>query len=317
MSHFGFNVLPLSRGKGQSSVAAAAYQSACRMFDPRSRKTHDFTKKTGVLGHGLLLPNQAKVDPEEFWSRVELKHTRGDAVVARTVKLSLPKQLPMPANQDLVVKIASQIAERYGVGVAWAFHAPRYFSDDEVLKVPFHFWEFDPEGRRTNSNFHAHLTISACRVSANAADFQLENKCELLDPISCRQARIENFATVQREIFCGYINSALKKEGVNLVVDHLKADKKKTEHLPGTHLGQAAYEFERRTGRLSKARIREMDRQGRFSADKAREKEIQMLNEKIDALKDEVQDLRREARAIASEPIDFSESENPEIFRPV
>ncbi|MCP4140320.1 MAG: MobA/MobL family protein, partial [Chloroflexi bacterium] len=49
MADYRFSAQAISRGKGQSSVASAAYRSASRMVDERTGEIHDYTRKSGVL----------------------------------------------------------------------------------------------------------------------------------------------------------------------------------------------------------------------------------------------------------------------------
>ena len=45
MALFHFNVTPISRGKGRSAVASAAYIAGEKIYDEYYGKTHDYTKK--------------------------------------------------------------------------------------------------------------------------------------------------------------------------------------------------------------------------------------------------------------------------------
>ena len=59
----------ISRGKGKSAVAAAAYRSGEKLVNNYDGVLHDFTKKGGVIHKEILLPDNA---PREFSDRSTL-----------------------------------------------------------------------------------------------------------------------------------------------------------------------------------------------------------------------------------------------------
>ena len=71
--HFSVNII--SRGKGKSAVASAAYISGEKIKNEWDGVTHDYTKKQGVISKEIYLPDHA---PEEYkdrktlWNSVEL-----------------------------------------------------------------------------------------------------------------------------------------------------------------------------------------------------------------------------------------------------
>ena len=55
MSLFHFNVTPISRGKGRSAVASAAYIAGEKIYDEYYGKTHDYTKKSVTEFNELVI----------------------------------------------------------------------------------------------------------------------------------------------------------------------------------------------------------------------------------------------------------------------
>jgi hypothetical protein len=49
----------MSRSKGQSATAAAAYRSAQKIRDERTGELHDYSRKGGVLHRELVTPEGA------------------------------------------------------------------------------------------------------------------------------------------------------------------------------------------------------------------------------------------------------------------
>ena len=66
---FHFSVSIISRGKGKSAVASAAYMSGEKIKNELDGVTHDYTKKQGVISKEIFLPDHA---PEEYKDRKTL-----------------------------------------------------------------------------------------------------------------------------------------------------------------------------------------------------------------------------------------------------
>ena len=56
MAIYHMSVKPVSRSKGRSSTAAAAYRAACKIEDERTGLEHDYTKKEGVKHTEIITP---------------------------------------------------------------------------------------------------------------------------------------------------------------------------------------------------------------------------------------------------------------------
>ena len=70
MAIFHCPIKPVSRGKGKSAVAAAAYRSGEKITNEYDGVTHDYTKKGGVVHTEILLPPHA---PPSFSDRSTLQ----------------------------------------------------------------------------------------------------------------------------------------------------------------------------------------------------------------------------------------------------
>ena len=68
MAIFHLSVKMISRGKGKSAVAAAAYRSGEKMTSDYDGITHDYTKKRGVVMTEILLPRNA---PIQYYNRYQ------------------------------------------------------------------------------------------------------------------------------------------------------------------------------------------------------------------------------------------------------
>ena len=59
----------ISRGKGKSAIAAAAYRSGEKITNEYDGEVHDYTRKGGVVHTEILLPENA---PAEYSDRAIL-----------------------------------------------------------------------------------------------------------------------------------------------------------------------------------------------------------------------------------------------------
>lgn len=92
--HLSANVI--SRARGQSVVAAAAYRSGTKLRDVRYASWHDYTGKRGSEYSEIMAPEGAPDwvrDRETLWNRVELVELRKDSQLARAIELGLPVEL--------------------------------------------------------------------------------------------------------------------------------------------------------------------------------------------------------------------------------
>ena len=74
MGCYHFHLNQLSRGKGQSAVASAAYRAGAKMRSTYYGEWNDYTRKGGVILAEIHLPKHAPErfkDRETLWNEVE------------------------------------------------------------------------------------------------------------------------------------------------------------------------------------------------------------------------------------------------------
>ncbi|MBN9074585.1 MAG: MobA/MobL family protein [Rhizobiales bacterium] len=122
---FNVRVSVFQRSAGRSAVAAAAYRSASRLTDERIGETFDYTKKRAEDSF-ILAPPDAPAwayDRAQLWNRVEAAEKRKDAVVAREVLITIPRDIPADARRAFAeAAVASYVAA--GAVVDVAIHCP-------------------------------------------------------------------------------------------------------------------------------------------------------------------------------------------------
>ena len=140
----------ISRGSGQSAVASASYRSGEILEDKRYGKTHDYSKRSGVMSTDIILPSAlaaagATIDRSDLWNKAESAEKRKDARVAREWLVNLPHELSEQDRKTLAHKFAQTLANRYGTIADCAIHKPTQREIDRGA---------DPR------NFHAHIMFT-------------------------------------------------------------------------------------------------------------------------------------------------------------
>jgi hypothetical protein len=95
----------ISRGRGRSAVAAAAYRAGEKIINKYDGQIHDYTRRGGIVHTEIMLPGQVPVKYKNrsvLWNAVEEKEGNRNSQLAREVQLALPVELSMEQNTSLV-----------------------------------------------------------------------------------------------------------------------------------------------------------------------------------------------------------------------
>lgn len=102
--HFSMNVI--TRSKGESVVAAAAYRAGEKMENIYDGQTHDYTSKKNILYKKLMVPPELVglfKNREELWNRIELSEKAKNAQLAREFNVALPIEIGL-AHQIVLLE---------------------------------------------------------------------------------------------------------------------------------------------------------------------------------------------------------------------
>jgi Ti-type conjugative transfer relaxase TraA len=86
----------ISRGRGQSITAAAAYRSGVSLRDERYGLTHNYTRNRPAAHAEIMSPAGSPIwvqDRQTLWNRVEAGERRKDAQLARAIEIGMPVEL--------------------------------------------------------------------------------------------------------------------------------------------------------------------------------------------------------------------------------
>lgn len=128
MAIYYFDAKIISRSKGQSIVACAAYRAADKLVDQRYDKEHDYQRKQHVEFSEILLPGHAPgwmAQREKLWNAVEMAEKRLDAQLAREIKFSLPRELTLEQNIHLTRQFVNDIFVSKGMVADYSIHVEK------------------------------------------------------------------------------------------------------------------------------------------------------------------------------------------------
>ena len=287
--HFSVNII--SRGKGKSAVASAAYISGEKIKNEWDGVTHDYTKKQGVISKEIYLPDHA---PEEYkdrktlWNSVELFEKNSNAQLARNFIISLPKELSIEENKKMLEEYIQTNFVKEGMIVDLAIH---------------------DESREGNQNIHAHIMTIVRPINEDGTWGQKSKKEYILDEKGekilnkngkpkTRKVELTTWndkGNVEkwRENFSKLCNEYLAKNNIEKRVDHRSFKRQGIKQIPTIHLGASASAMERKGIRTEKGDInREIKKQNELLKNIGNE--IKKITSWLAGFKDKLKESYRE-----------------------
>ena len=230
MAIYHASIKSFSRGKGESSVAAAAYRAGIDLVCTTSHKVHRYSHRHGVVSYQMLAPAGAPkwcLDAKVFWDLNEAHERRANSRLARELEVSLPNELGIKQRNTLAVALGQMLVDRYQAAVLVAIHEPSKEGDQR--------------------NHHTHLLMSARQVGPDGLG---KRAGEAFDG---RGGKGADEIREVRAIVSKMINAHLAAAGIDDSVDHrslrdqrsaalARGDHEKAAELsraPTQHKGQA------------------------------------------------------------------------------
>ena len=289
----------VSRGKGKSAVAAAAYRSGEKLTNEWDGLTHDYTKKGGVVHSEILLPAHAPPafsDRSTLWNSVELSEKSNNAQLAREVEIALPVELSREEQTRLVRE---------------------YCSSQFVSKGMIADFNLHDTG---SGNPHAHILLTMRPLDEKGAWLPKSKKEYVLDEngekirlpsgrYKTRKVDLMDWnnrenAEVWRRAWADLANKFLAQNNRPERIDHRSYERQGIDQIPTVHVGVSATQMEK------KGIVTERGELNRNI--KAANRILREIRRLVRGLKDWIAELKErktallealaEARAQASEP---------------
>lgn len=231
----------ISRGKGKSAVAAAAYRSGEKLINNYDGITHDYTSKSGIAHTEILLPSHAPPDFQNrsvLWNSVEKIEKSKNSQLAREIELAIPKELP-PEQQ---IRLIREYVKDNFVSVGMCADIAIYDKND--------------------GNPHAHIMLTMRPLNENG-EWGAKSKKEYITDKNGERIKLKNGnfktrkvdtvdwnkqskAELWRSKWAELANKYLSENEIADRIDHRSFERQGTEQIPTIHLGVAASQMERK-----------------------------------------------------------------------
>ena len=125
MAIFHCQIKIISRGKGKTATAAAAYRSGTKIVDDELGKTHDYTRKGGVAFSEILLCVNAPSkysDRQTLWNEVQKIEKQKNAQLCREVEVALPIEFSRNEQIEAVREYIKKNFTDKGMIADWSLH---------------------------------------------------------------------------------------------------------------------------------------------------------------------------------------------------
>ena len=280
MAIFHLSVKMISRGKGKSAVAAAAYRSGEKITSDYDGITHDYTRKRGVVMTEILLPRNAPIrfyNRSRLWNAVEKIEKAKNAQLAREIEVSIPKELNFEEGYHLVKEFCQR----------------NFVDKGMIADICFH--------DKGDGNPHAHIMLTVRPFNEDRSwgskqkkEYILDENGEKIYDKKKRQYKCKSVPTTDwndrgnvekwRKSWEELCNKYLEKSGHDERIDHRSYERQGLEILPTKHLGTAASQMEKRNIKTDRGETN---------------RHIKMVNNMIRFCNNEIAKLKEEAKQLA------------------
>ena len=216
-AHYRLEVKTISRGKGQSTVAHAAYRSGEDIYFEKESKLKTARTQSEVSHKGILLPENAPAefgDRARLWNAVEEKERRKNSRLAREVLVSIPREIEQDKHQELV----------------WGFAKNEFVARGMIADISIH--QTDARDGKPNPHAHIMLTTRECNEDGFTVKNRSWNDTALL--------------VEWREAWADHVNLYLADSGSDARVDHRSLKDRGIVREPEPKIGHYAWSKEKR-----------------------------------------------------------------------
>lgn len=267
MAIYHMSVKPVSRSKGRSSTAAAAYRAACVIEDKRTGEKHDYTKKEGVKHTEIITPLGVNIPSRsDLWNMAEAAEKRKDGCTAREYEVNLPYELNEQQRIELAQDFCKQLAKIHGIAVDLCIHEPN---------------EREVKAGADARNHHAHILTTTRKITNDG----LTDKADIEK--AGRKRKDDLKAT--RELWADTTNKHLKKAGLDERIDARSLKEQGSSLKPTIKMGKVATQMEREplyTPKGETPRPKYQTKKGDIN------RAIRDDNERIKTLESEISDMK-------------------------
>ena len=300
MAIFHCQIKIISRGKGKTATAAAAYRSGTKIVDNELGKTHDYTRKGGVAFSEILLCVNAPSkysDRQTLWNEVQKIEKQKNAQLCREVEVALPIEFSRNEQIEVVREYIKKNFTDKGMIADWSLHD------------------------KSDGNPHAHILLTMRPLKTNGEwgakrkdRYALDengNKIPIIDPITNKQKigtggrkmweRIsvpttdwndQTKAEEWRKSWADICNEHLKGQAH---IDHRSYARQGKKQLPTMHEGYVARKIAK-SGKHSNIISYNQQVRQHNALEQANEQDIQTAENELKQLENELEKIKSEQK---------------------
>ena len=235
----------VTRSKGASVIAKAAYNARDKLNDEHYGKVHDYSKKEDLVFSKIFLPEHISKefsDREYLWNSVEKIEKSKNSQLARNLLFTLPREL----NEEDRIKLISEFIEE------------NFTSKGMIADCNIH----NPLASDNEEQPHAHILLTLREIDEKGNWKPKSRKEYILDEngekiklksgnYKSRKVNLNDWnepdkAKEWRENFSKKANEYLEKNGIVKRIDPRTFEDQGREELPQIHLGTASYQMEKK-----------------------------------------------------------------------
>ena len=236
-----WNIGIVSRGKGKSAVAAAAYRSGEKLTNEWDGVTHDYTRKGGVVHTEIMLPLHAPPsfsDRSTLWNSVELYEKAGNAQLAREIDAALPIELSREEQIRLVREYCSSQFVSRGMCVDFAIHDTD--SGNPHCHIMLTMRPFDERGTwAAKSKKEYDLDENGERIRLPSGRYKTHK-------VDLTGWNDKDNTLLWRKAWADFTNDFLERNGSPERIDHRSNAERGIDEIPTVHMGVAACQMEKK-----------------------------------------------------------------------
>ena len=300
MAIFHCQIKIISRGKGKTATAAAAYRSGTKIVDDEFGKTHDYTRKGGVAFSEILLCVNAPSkysDRQTLWNEVQKIEKQKNAQLCREVEVALPIEFSHHEQIEVVREYIKKNFTDKGMIADWSLHG------------------------KSDGNPHAHILLTMRPLKPNGEwgakrkdRYALDengNKIPIIDVLTNKQKigaggrkmweRIsvpttdwndQTKAEEWRKSWADICNEHLKGQAH---IDHRSYARQGKKQLPTIHEGYVARKIAK-SGRHSNIISYNQQVRQHNALEQANEQDIQTAENELKQLENELEKIKSEQK---------------------
>lgn len=294
MAIYHFHVEQISRGKGQSVVASAAYRAGEKLHDNYYGETIDYTRKGGVIVTEIMTPDyvpESLHERERLWNEVESIEKHPKAQLAYSFDIALMNELTQEENWELSKHFVQENFLARGMICDVAFHEP------EKDGVP-------------NPHIHVICPIRPMNEDGTWGDKQRreylvdENGEPILDgkgkqkynAVSTTDWGKPETLNEWRRNWAELVNATFREKGIEVSIDNRSYREQGIDLIPQIHEGPHVREMEKKGIRTEKGELNRFIKEINHGISSLRKK-LKEIIEIITKISEELKEEKERAKA--------------------